>query len=130
MEEDYLLAVPSEAPGGIDSPRSAHFGHCPCFTVVRLNGGEVAGVEVVENPPHQAGGCLAPIGMLRKMGVRGVVVGGIGKRPLAGMQEAGITVLRAPVDQCPRVADAVRMLRDGRIAVMDPAFACTGHDCH
>jgi len=130
MQGNYILAVPSEFPGGLDSARSAHFGHCPFFTLVYLRNGEVAAIEVVENPPHQAGGCLAPVGMLRQRGVDGIVVGGIGRRPLAGMQEAGITVLQATVDECPVVMDAVRMLQEGRITVMSPEMACSGHNCH
>ncbi len=128
--EEYCLAVPSEAPGGIDSPRSGHFGHCPVFTLVRLRDGEIAETEVIENPPHQAGGCLAPIGMLKERKVNGIVVGGIGKRPLSGMHEAGITVLRATIEECPAVKDAVEQLLTGRITVMSPELACSGHNCH
>jgi len=130
MNDKYLLAVPSEAPGGLDSPRSGHFGHCPFFTLLSLEKGEVVATEVLENKPHQAGGCLAPIGVLQEKGVGGIVVGGIGKRPLLGMQEAGITVLRATVDDCPTVKAALAKMLAGEIEVMRPELACSGHNCH
>ncbi len=127
---DYLMAVPSEVPGGIEARRSGHFGHCPVFTLVTLRNGEVVYTEVLDNPPHQAGGCLAPIERLKARGVDGIVVGGIGKRPLAVMQEAGITVLRAAVEDCPEVSDAVAAHLAGQLEAMRPEFVCTGHNCH
>ena len=34
---------------------SAHFGHCPEFTIYDVVGKKVNGKEVVENPGHQPG---------------------------------------------------------------------------
>ena len=33
-----LIAVPSEAPGGLEATISAHFGHCHAFTMVNVDG--------------------------------------------------------------------------------------------
>ena len=35
------VAVPSEAPGGLDSARSGHFGRSPYFTLVDIVDGEI-----------------------------------------------------------------------------------------
>jgi len=86
------VAVPSEAPGGLAAQRSGHFGHCQCFTVVEIVDGEVAGVEVVQNAPHQEGGCMQPVLLLAENTVDAIVVDGIGGRPLMGFNQVGITV--------------------------------------
>jgi predicted Fe-Mo cluster-binding NifX family protein len=86
------VAVPSEAPGGLAAPRSGHFGHCECFTVVEIVDGKVVGVEVVENAPHQEGGCMQPVMLLAENAVNAIVVDGIGGRPLMGFNQVGIAV--------------------------------------
>ena len=59
------IAIPSEAPGGLDARRSGHFGRCECFTMVDVVDGEVGEVEVLTNAPHTEGGCMAPVLLLR-----------------------------------------------------------------
>ncbi len=86
------IAVPSEAPGGLAARRSGHFGRCECFTVVELLDGEVAAVEVVQNLPHEEGGCMRPVLMLAENTVDAIVVDGIGGRPLMGFNQVGIAV--------------------------------------
>jgi predicted Fe-Mo cluster-binding NifX family protein len=86
------IAVPSEAPGGLEARRSGHFGRCECFTVVEVVDGEVAGVEVIVNAPHQDGGCMTPVLRLAENTVDVIVVDGIGGRPLMGFNQVGIAV--------------------------------------
>lgn len=86
------IAVPSHAPGGLDSVMADHFGHCDLFTILTMRDQEIIEVSTVNNLPHSAGGCLAPVGLLAAKGVHSVVVAGMGKRPLTGFQEAGINV--------------------------------------
>jgi len=86
------IAIPSEAPGGLTARRSGHFGRCDCFTVVEIVEGEVASIEVVQNAPHEEGGCMRPVLMLAKNAVDAIVVDGIGGRPLMGFNQVGIAV--------------------------------------
>lgn len=86
------IAVPSEAPGGLEARRSGHFGRCECFTVVEVVDGAVAGVEVVHNAPHEEGGCMRPVLLLAENTVDAIVVDGIGGRPLQGFNQVGIAV--------------------------------------
>jgi predicted Fe-Mo cluster-binding NifX family protein len=86
------IAIPSEAPGGLTALRAGHFGRCECFTVVEVANGEVACVEVVQNAPHEEGGCMRPVLMLAENTVDAIVVDGIGGRPLMGFNQVGITV--------------------------------------
>ena len=57
------VAVPSMHPGGLDAARSGHFGHCDVFTLIHVENGEISDISVVQNPPHQQGGCQAPVNL-------------------------------------------------------------------
>jgi predicted Fe-Mo cluster-binding NifX family protein len=87
------IAVPSEAPGGLDAQRAGHFGRCACFTLVDVADGAVTEIEVLENAPHVEGGCMAPVLVLAEHNVDAIVVQGIGGRPLMGFNQVGIEVL-------------------------------------
>jgi predicted Fe-Mo cluster-binding NifX family protein len=91
-----IVAVPSMQPGGLDSPRSGHFGHCDVFTLVHTDDGEVRDVTIVQNAPHVQGGCQAPVNLLYTSGADAIIVGGIGMRPLMGFRQMGIEVYYGP----------------------------------
>jgi predicted Fe-Mo cluster-binding NifX family protein len=86
------VAIPCELPGGLDAPRSGHFGRCACFTLVDVVDGAVGEVEVLQNAPHTEGGCMAPVLALAEHNVDAIVVDGIGGRPLMGFNQVGIAV--------------------------------------
>lgn len=86
------IAVPSEAPGGLTAKASAHFGHCAAYTVADVENGEIVDVQVIPNEGHEHGNCLAPVQVLANMGVKALIAGGMGMRPLNAMREAGINV--------------------------------------
>lgn len=125
MTVSIVLAVPSMGGGGLDAERSGHFGHCECFTLVDIVDGEVTGVRIVENPPHEHGGCLRPVGLLSSHGVQALIVAGMGARPLAGFDAAGIAVFFD--NSLPKVGDAVQLVIDGTAIMMDASRVCGGH---
>jgi predicted Fe-Mo cluster-binding NifX family protein len=52
------VAVSADNNNGLDSVVSPHFGRCPYYVLVDLNGREVSQVNAVENPAygqHQPG---------------------------------------------------------------------------
>lgn len=117
-----LVAIPSEAPGGLDAAVAPHFGHCAAFTLVELSQGKVGTVNVVPNQGHAQGGCMAPVMMLERLGADAMVAGGMGMRPLAGFQQVGIQVYHdADADT---VAQAVKRLVAGEVPVFGPAQVC------
>jgi predicted Fe-Mo cluster-binding NifX family protein len=117
------VAVPSMWPGGLESFRSSHFGHCDCFTLVDLDDEGVAQIHVVANVPHQQGGCLAPVQLLQENEANAIIVHGIGMRPLIGFQQAGIQVYQG---QGTGVGEAIRAFLAEEIVPMDESQACGG----
>ncbi len=118
-----LVAIPSLSPGGLDAPRSEHFGRCPCFTLVRLGEGGETDVTVLQNRPHGAGGCLEPIEFLASHGVEAVVVSGIGMRPLLGFDAKGIKVYRGVGST---VRESLEALKEGRLERFTADMSCGG----
>lgn len=92
VQSRIRVAVPSEAPGGFDAPRSGNFGRSPNFTLVDIVDGAVASVDVVANRPHTHGGTLSPVVTLGENEVDVVIVAGIDQQPLLGCVQAGIRV--------------------------------------
>ena len=75
---------------GLDSTVSHHFGRCPHYVLVDVEGGEVRHVETVDNPfcwQHQPG--TVPR-FIRDQGVSVMVTGGMGRRALAFFEELDI----------------------------------------
>ncbi len=66
---------------------SAHFGRCPLFTIVEVDGDKLAGKEVVENPGHHPGYLPEFLG---GKGVECIIAGGMGMRAQGFFSESGI----------------------------------------
>ncbi|NLE74770.1 MAG: dinitrogenase iron-molybdenum cofactor biosynthesis protein [Actinobacteria bacterium] len=119
------VAVPSEAPGGLEAIRSGHFGHCAYFTIITVEDGVAGAVEVVPNVPHVEGGCMQPVLFLANHGVSDIVVSGMGARPLAGFQQVGITV-HYDIERA-LVGEVVQAFLAGSLQPMLPTMVCGGH---
>ena len=119
------LAVPTQGRPGLGAQRSAHFGHCDCFTVVDIENGQVTAVHALQNPPHEEGGCLRPVNLLAGVGATAIVAAGMGMRPLMGFTQAGITVYFD--NRTPRVGDVVQLVAAGKVPTMTTDEACNHH---
>ena len=119
-----LIAIPSAHPGGLDAPLSAHFGHCDLYTLVLVDNGELGDVKVVPNVPHQQGGCMAPVNYLAQHGVKTLIAGGMGLRPLMGFNQVGIDVYFGGEAQT--VGEAVSAILAGKLPQFSQAHTCGG----
>lgn len=119
-----LIAIPSDAPGGLDSKISEHFGHCGAFTLVSVGDGEIGDVTVLENSGHEQGGCMAPVQLLKEQGVEVLLAGGMGQRPLSGFQQVGIAVHFK--EDAQSVLDAVKLFLEGGCRSFGEAQTCGG----
>ncbi len=118
------VAVPSMHPGGLDATRSGHFGHCDVFTLIHVENGEIGDISVVHNPPHQQGGCQAPVNLLQQSRANALIVGGIGMRPLMGFRQAGIDVYYGPEGET--VGAVIEHLLEGRLNLIEEHEVCGG----
>ena len=123
-----LIAVPSENPGGLESPLGAHFGHCDMYTLVAVEEGQIRQVDVVPNVPHQQGGCMAPVTYLAEKGAKVLVAGGMGMRPLMGFNQVGIDVYFGGGSET--VGAAVNALVEGKLPQFTQEYTCGGGGGH
>jgi len=118
------IAVPSMQPGGLESLRSGHFGHCDVFTLIHVENGHIREVSILQNPPHRQGGCQAPVNLLQQSRADALIVGGIGMRPLMGFRQAGIDVYYGPEGDT--VAAVIDHLLQGRLKLIQANQVCGG----
>jgi predicted Fe-Mo cluster-binding NifX family protein len=119
-----IIAIPSENPGGLEASLGAHFGHCDLYTLVGVENGEIVNVQVIQNVPHQQGGCMAPVQHLAQNGVKVLIAGGMGLRPLMGFNQVGIEVYHG--GNAKNVREAVHAMLTGQLSVFTQQFTCGG----
>jgi predicted Fe-Mo cluster-binding NifX family protein len=120
-----IVAVPSVGAGGLDARRSSHFGKSPSFTLVELVEGETGDVRVIPNERHSEGGCQIAAQLLASQGASALVAGGIGARPLAVLNAAGIEVYFDK--QRKTVAEAITALAAGELQPIELDQTCSHH---
>lgn len=84
------LAFSSENDAGLESRIAPHFGRCPYFILVDLDGEEIVSVTAVENPhypDHEPG--MVP-SFIRDQKAAVMISGGMGGRAIAFFREFGI----------------------------------------
>jgi predicted Fe-Mo cluster-binding NifX family protein len=125
MNSTQRVAVPTEGPGGLDAPRSMHFGHAESFTLIDVAEGRITGMSVLVNPPHQHGGCGSTVGLLVEAGSTTVIAGGMGGGPRSGLAAAGIEVCFDATTTTARAA--VDAYLAGTRESFDEQHVCRGH---
>ena len=84
------VAISADDSNGLDSVVSPHFGRCPYYVLVDLDGREVSRVSAVENPyygHHQPGQVPA---FIQSQGGDVMLAGGMGQRAIGFFQQYGI----------------------------------------
>lgn len=121
---ETLIAVPSSNPGGAEAQLGAHFGHCDLYTLIHVQDSAVKKVEVIPNVPHQQGGCMAPVQYLADQGVKVLIAGGMGLRPLMGFNQVGIDVYHG--GDATTVGEAVDAMIAGQLPQFSQEHTCGG----
>ncbi|WP_294488435.1 NifB/NifX family molybdenum-iron cluster-binding protein [uncultured Mailhella sp.] len=124
MSEVVLVAVPSDAPAGLNARPSAHFGHCDAYTVARIQDGKILDVSIEYNEGHEQGGCIVPVQALAGKGVKVLIAGGMGMGPLNAMHQMGMQVFYATGFLT--VQEVLQAYIDGRLQEFGSANLCRG----
>jgi predicted Fe-Mo cluster-binding NifX family protein len=116
------LCIPTEDSAGLDARVYEHFGSAPFFTVVDT---DTEDIELVNNRDlaHPHGACN-PVSSIESRAIDAVVCGGLGKRALARLQQAGFKVY---LSQAGTVRDVVAEQRGGTLREATIEEACGGH---
>jgi predicted Fe-Mo cluster-binding NifX family protein len=118
------IAVSADNDNGLDSVVSHHFGRCPYYILVDLDGQEVKQVNAVANPYygyHQPG--QVP-GFIQDQGADVMLAGGMGRRAIALFQQYGI---QAATGAAGSVRHAVEQYLGGALQGAEPCLTSRGH---
>ena len=84
------IAISADDQRGLDSLVSPHFGRCPYYVLVDVDGREIKGVQTVANPfygHHEPGRVPA---FIRDQGANVMLTGGMGGRAVGFFEQYGI----------------------------------------
>ena len=90
MQRTIRVAVSADDNNGLDSVVSPHFGRCPYYVFVDVEGREVKQVDAVPNPfygKHAPGQVPA---FINEQGVNVMLTGGMGGRAIGFFQQYGV----------------------------------------
>lgn len=84
------IAVSSESDNGLASPVGAHFGRCPFFTIIEVEGTDIKQVSSIDNPfflNHSPGEVPSYI---QQQQANVMLAGGMGRRAVQIFEQLGI----------------------------------------
>jgi len=115
------ICFPTTENNGLESQVFGHFGSAPYFMICDT---EAMTCKALDNTDkiHEHGGCN-PMAALGGEAVDAIVVGGIGKGAIMGLNQAGIKVYQAYQGT---VAQNVQAWKDGHVPEMSSEGACSG----
>jgi len=123
------ILIPVAADYGLDSTVYGHFGSAPGFLLIDQAGTILESIDN-QTGQHRHGHC-SPLSHLAGREVDAIVVGGIGRRALFALRQAGIQVYASNNGT---VQDALQGLTSGQLKLVDELESCAGHGhqggCH
>jgi predicted Fe-Mo cluster-binding NifX family protein len=119
------VAVSADDGNGLDGVVSPHFGRCPYFVMVDLEGQEVHAVQVISNPyygHHQPG--QVP-GFIHSQEANVMLTGGMGRRAIVFFEQYGI---QAATGASGTVRYALEQYLGGELTGAEPCRESVEHD--
>jgi len=84
------IAFASEDNQGLKGSLSAHFGRCPYYTLVDVDGDKVLDINVVTNPYFNSHVPGAVPEFIKSQGAQVIITGGMGPRAIGLFEQIGI----------------------------------------
>jgi len=120
------VAISADSSDGLDSVVSPHFGRCPYYVLVDLDGPQVKQVGAVENPYYSQHVPGAVPDFIRSQGAHVMLTGGMGRRAIGFFQEYGI---EAVTGASGTVRYALEEYLGGRLQGAAPCREGSAHAC-
>lgn len=117
------ICFPVIQNNGLDSLTFEHFGSAPMFLLVDAITGKVK--EQVNRDAGHAHGSCQPLKALAGQPVDAIVVGGIGRGALSGLNRAGLKVFKAPFGSS--IADNLLQITAGELQELTLNDTCGTH---
>jgi predicted Fe-Mo cluster-binding NifX family protein len=118
------IAISTEDKNGLDSSISHHFGRCPYYVLVDMEGVSITEVKAVVNPYfHQQKPGMVPE-FIKEQGVDVMISGGMGRRAIDFFDQFGIEVATGAVGN---VRVTLELYLDGKLQGASPCRESIEH---
>jgi predicted Fe-Mo cluster-binding NifX family protein len=84
------IAISADDRNGLDSVVSPHFGRCPHYILMDVEGYEVRAVNAIDNPYYSQHSPGVVPSFIHSQGVDVMLTGGMGSRAIASFEQLGI----------------------------------------
>jgi predicted Fe-Mo cluster-binding NifX family protein len=121
------IAISAENQNGLDSPVSPHFGRCPCYILVDVEGQEIKAVTVVDNPYYGKHAPGQVPGFIHSQGADVMLAGGMGHRAVSFFQQYGIEAVTGATDT---VRQVLQSYLGGDLQGAEPCAESQHHHHH
>lgn len=118
------IAVSADSDNGLDSVVSPHFGRCPYYILVDLEGQEVKQVKAVANSFYGQHAPGAVPGFIQNQGADVMLTGGMGRRAIGFFQQYGIQAVTGATGTVRR---ALEQYLGGGLEGAEPCAVSLGH---
>jgi predicted Fe-Mo cluster-binding NifX family protein len=118
------IAISADTNNDLDSRVGAHFGRCPYFALVDVEGTEVKGVKVVENPFYAKHSPGQVPSFINNQGASVMLAGGMGRRAVTIFEQMGI---RAATGATGTVRQALQSYLGGELRGVKPCAESEAH---
>jgi predicted Fe-Mo cluster-binding NifX family protein len=121
------IAISADDNNGLESIVSPHFGRCPYYVLVDMDGRQVSQVNVIENPNYgrHAPGTV-PL-FIRDQGANVMLAGGMGRRAIMLFDQLDI---QAVTGASGKVRYALEQYLGGGLQDAEPCLTSRKHDEH
>ena len=121
------IAISVDNNDGLDSVVSHHFGRCPYFILVDVEGQEVKGVTTVTNPYYGNHSPGQVPGFIHEQKANVMLAGGMGRRAVTFFEQFGIAVATGASGT---VRDTLTKYLGGELTGADPCIESQHHHGH
>jgi len=120
------IAFSCETNQGLQSEMSGHFGRCPYYVIVDIDGQEIKKVQVIDNPyfTNHVPGVVPQFISSQKVNV--MIAGGMGPRAIDMFNGFGIDVATGVGGV---VENVLKAYLDGRVSGVSPCSHDHGDSC-
>jgi len=118
------IAISADDERGLDGTVSPHFGRCPYFTLVDVEGQDIKTVRSIPNPYYDRHEPGQVPGFIRSQGADVMLTGGMGNRAIAFFQQYGI---QTATGACGTVRLALQQYLDGQLQGAKPCRESVEH---
>ena len=119
------IAVSADDRNDLDSVVSPHFGRCPHYILVDLEGQKVRAIEAVDNPYYGQHAPGAVPGFIHSHGVNVMLTGGMGRRAIDFFEQYGIEAVTGASGM---VRHALEGYLGGELRGVQPCRVSMDHD--